>query len=55
MAEAMAEAMAMAEAGFNHGGEGVTHGGGGGQSWWRRWSIMVEEVDGGEVMAKEER
>jgi hypothetical protein len=36
MAEAMAEAMAMAEAGFNHGGK-VNHGGGGGQSWWRRW------------------
>jgi hypothetical protein len=54
MAEAMAEAMAMAEAGFNHGG-GVNHGGGGGQSWRRRWSIMEEEVDGGEVMAKDAR
>jgi|LauGreDrversion2_5_1035112.scaffolds.fasta_scaffold167893_1 hypothetical protein len=54
MAEAMAEAMAMAEAGFNHGG-GVNHGGGGGQSRWRKWSIMVEEVDGGEVMAKDAR
>ena len=33
MVEAMEEAMAMAEAGF--------------QSWWRRGSIMVEEADGG--------